>query len=713
MDADQARSSGEHSAGGGDCPGDGCQAGRLLQRIVDAIPAPVFFKDAECRYIGCNEAFARGILGRAPEEVAGKGVYDLAPPHLAAVYEEADRALLASGGVQVYETRVRFTDGSERDISFHKAVFPDDAGAPGGIVGVMLDITERRRHERQLEEREAMFRSVFEASEDAILILDDDTFADCNPATLHILRQPDRDHILGRRPCDISPEFQPDGQRSCDKAAEMVRIAYERHFHRFEWTHLRADGEPFPCEVTLTTMAFRGRSALYVVWNDITERRQRERRIEELAHYDPLTGLPNRRLLHARGSALLARADDRGEPVGVMYMDLNRFKDINDTQGHEHGDALLQQVAGRLREVLPERCLLARLGGDEFAVLIPGADEAILETEARRVLECFERPFRHGSFSAELGASIGLVHYPEHGASLPELLKNADIAMYEAKLGGLGYCVFRRAQANHVQERVALERALREAIAAQDIELHYQPRVDVRDGRITGLEALARWYRPDRGWVSPAEFVPLAEQTGLVHALDRLVLNTACVQARDWRSRGLNPRVGVNISALTLQQDDFVATVLAALAACGLPGDALEVEVTESAAMHDAEANTVKLTELKGHGVRVAIDDFGTGYSSLSYLKRLPVDCLKVDQSFVRDIPGDPMDLGLVETIIALAASMGLTTVAEGVETPEQLDAVRRLGCGDLQGFLAAAPASADDLEAVLRRGYIELHRSR
>ncbi|MDZ7811300.1 MAG: PAS domain S-box protein [Arhodomonas sp.] len=298
--------------GGADPSSDAGGDEGLLQRIIDAIPAPVFFKDAECRYIGCNEAFARGVMGSAPADIAGKGVHDIAPAELARVYEAADRALLAEGGSQMYETQVRFTDGGYRDIAFHKAVFPDLSGNPGGIVGVMLDITERKRHEARLAEREQMFRSVFDASEDAMLIYDEGRLVDCNPATVRMLRCPSREWVINREPAALSPTHQPDGRASREKAAEMVRTAFERHFHRFEWVHRRADGEAFPCEVTLTTMTLGGRKVLHVVWNDITERRRRERQIEALANYDPLTGLANRRLLRSRGHALLARARREG-----------------------------------------------------------------------------------------------------------------------------------------------------------------------------------------------------------------------------------------------------------------------------------------------------------------------------------------------------------------------------------------------------------------
>jgi len=807
----------------------------LLQRVIDAIPAPVFFKDANYRYLGCNEAFARDILGRSPVEVIGKTVYDLAPPDLARVYDEADRDLMHRGGVQQYETRVQLVGGEIRDISFHKAVFTDADGSAAGIVGVMLDITERKlaeealqrserhfrrfvdhavdafiqhdaqgrirdvnasacrrlgyqrdeltrlnvtdidadhtpgqlralwhrllgkeenetltlesrhrtrndevfpvelriaafredgeqrflmlasdiserkRNETLLRERERMFQSVFHASEDAILILDGDTFIDCNEATVRMLRCKSKDEVLPSPPWALSPERQPDGRLSTEKAEAMIETAFRRHFHRFEWVHRRADGEDFPVEVTLTTVDLGGRRVLYVVWNEITERKQRERRIRELAHFDPLTRLPNRRLLQDRARQALMIAERRNHPVGVMYMDLNRFKDINDTQGHDIGDSLLVQVADRLQHCLRETDTLARLGGDEFAVLLPELDADAMEELAERLLGVFRSSFKAGDLSVRLGASIGIVSYPEDGDTLSELLKNADIAMYEAKATDTGYCAFHHQHARQLNIRVALERELRVALDRGELEAHYQPRVDIHDGDFQSVEVLARWPTAGEGWIPPAEFIPVAERSGLIHALGRFMLRQACRQCRAWRDAGFHVRVAVNVSALELQRDDFVESTMRVLDDCGLPGDYLEIEITETAVMADAEGNIATLSALKSQGVHVAIDDFGTGYSSLSYLKRLPVDCLKVDRSFVRDMIDDPMDYGIVETIVALAYSMNIITVAEGVETAEQFRAARTLGCDAVQGYLFGAPQPADAVASMLTTQRVSL----
>jgi len=811
----------------------------LLQRIIDAIPAPVFFKDTAYRYLGCNEAFARDILGREPADVAGKTVHDLASPELARIYEEADRELMRTGGAQQYETRVRFADGRMRDIAFHKAVFRDTDGTPAGIVGVMLDITERKlaedaqreserhfrrfvdhavdafilhdadgnirdvnesacrrlgydreafialnvadvdadhsplqlrniwekllagdedetltlesrhrtragevfpvelriaafreedeprflvlasdiserkRNEVLLRERERMFQSVFHASEDAILILDGDTFIDCNEATVRMLRCRSKDEVLPSPPWALSPERQPDGRLSTEKAEEMIQTAFRRHFHRFEWVHRRADGEDFPVEVTLTTVDLEGRRVLYVVWNEITERKQRERRIRELAHFDPLTRLPNRRLLQDHARQALAMAERHKHPVGVMYMDLNRFKDINDTQGHDIGDELLVQVADRLQRCLRDTDTLARLGGDEFAFLLPETDADRMEDIAGRLLGVFDTVFKAGDLSVRLGASIGMVSYPNDGDTLSELLKNADIAMYEAKATSSGYCAFHHQHARRLHARVSLERELRIALDRGELQAHYQPRVEVHDGALHSVEVLARWPDGNGAWIPPAEFIPVAERSGLIHILGQNMLRLACRQCRAWRDEGLDVRVAVNVSALELQREDFVDTTRRTLEECGLPGEFLEIEITETAVMADAEGNIATLSALKSQGVHIAIDDFGTGYSSLSYLKRLPVDCLKVDHSFIRDMIEDPMDSGIVETIVALARSMDINTVAEGVETAEQFRAARTLGCDAVQGYLFAAPQSAEPAASLLTAKYLPLPSDR
>jgi len=577
------------------------------------------------------------------------------------------------------------------------------------VVMLATALTDNLKAQRQLQEHERIFRQVFQASEDAILLLDGNDFIDCNEAAVRMLHCRSKEDILPAPPWGLSPEFQPDGRRSADKAREMIETAYRRHFHRFEWVHRRADGETFPVEVTLTALELEGRKILHVVWNDITERKRNERRIEKLARYDLLTGLPNRRLLQESAERALKAGERHQHSVGVMYMDLDRFKDINDTQGHEVGDQVLAEVAERLRSCVRQTDTVARLGGDEFAFLLPDSDLDQMQAVAERVIEVLEEPFMINGISTRLSASIGMVRHPEDGQTLAELLKHADIAMYRAKERQSGWCLFQPEQASNVLERVNLERDLRQAIGARELMLHYQPIVESSTGRICSVEALARWPRPGGRDVSPGIFIPMAESTGLIHPLGDLLLELACEQAVRWRAQNLYVPITFNLSVRELQSPDLVERILDKLQAHDLDGSAIEIEVTESAAMSNAAENGIKLSQLRDYGIRVFIDDFGTGYSSLSQLKQLPVDALKVDQSFVRDMVSDPADANIVETIVLLAGAMELTTVAEGIETIEQLQAVCALGCEQAQGFLFARPADADAITPLLRAGCVQL----
>lgn len=582
-------------------------------------------------------------------------------------------------------------------------------GQQPAVMLIVRDISAQKRSEALLHEHDDIFRAVFNASGDAILLLDGTTFIDCNDAAVNMLRCGSKEDLFPTPPWGFSPEYQPDGRLSAEKAGEMIQVAYENHFHRFEWIHTRADGENFPVEVTLTPIELGGRHILYVVWNDITDRKNRERQIETLARYDPLTGLPNRRLLQERGQNAIELAARHGRQVGVLYMDLDRFKDINDTQGHDVGDALLISVAERFHDCVRSSDTVARLGGDEFAFLLPETGKERALEVAERLLRIFDTPFQAAAITAQLGASIGVVSYPEDGESLADLLKNADIAMYEAKGKGLGYSVFRSEHAQKITKRVSLEQALRKAVENEELALHYQPRVLTADGSIHSVEALARWEHPVHGWVSPAEFIPIAESSGVIHAMGKSLLQAACRQLVTWREQAIHVRVALNVSVLELQRADFVAQVEGTLQHYGIDGDTLEIEITESAAMTNPEINVTTLSALKALGVHIAIDDFGTGYSSLNYLKRLPVDSLKVDRSFVRDMTFDPTDAGIIESIVTLAKSMSLQTVAEGVETPEQGLALRRLECDYLQGYLFTQPLSAQDIESLLKKGRMAL----
>ncbi len=424
--------------------------------------------------------------------------------------------------------------------------------------------------------------------------------------------------------------------------------------------------------------------------------------LEHAATHDSLTGLPNRLLLMDRLAQATAQSERYSRGFAVLVVDLDRFKSINDSLGHSAGDAMLTEVARRLRSLLRKADTLARLGGDEFVLVlneITSPREA--ESVASKVLANLAAPVMLSGIEVQISASIGVSIFPNDGVDADSLLKHADAAMYHVKKNGRNAFQFFAPVMNmFARERLELESGLRRALVQGEFELHYQPKVDVSTGRIDSAEALIRWRHPKRGLTAPSGFIPIAEETGLIVPIGDWALREACRQARAWQTRGPRPlRIAVNLSAQQFKQKSLITTVREALAAAGLEPGYLELELTESAVMHDAESSIQVLRQLSTLGVRISVDDFGTGYSSLSYLRRLPLDKLKIDRSFIREVAGSRDDAEIVRAIISLAHSLHLKVIAEGVETAEQLSFLRGLGCDQYQGFHCSPPVPADEFE--------------
>ncbi|GJE75768.1 hypothetical protein BGCPKDLD_2355 [Methylorubrum suomiense] len=438
-------------------------------------------------------------------------------------------------------------------------------------------------------------------------------------------------------------------------------------------------------------------------FEDITERRRNEARIIHMARHDGLTDLPNRTALREIGAELLREAREAGMGgLAVLCLDLDRFKPINDSFGHAVGDGLLKAVSARLRAQVRGRDVVARLGGDEFAVLYAVDDAEGAAALAQRLIRVVSAPYRLDGVTAEIGMSVGvaLAVPGTPGGDIERLLKEADMALYEAKAEGRGtFRLFEPKMDEVARERLALERELREALQGDRFELHYQPLVDLSDNRIKGMEALVRWRHPERGLISPALFIPLAEETGLIVPLGDWVLRQACRDAVGWPG---DISVAVNVSPLQLRHRGFAQTVVAALAASGLDATRLELEITESVLLDDTETNLETLHTLRKLGIRISMDDFGTGYSSISYLRRFPFDKIKIDRSFVRDCAGNPDAGAIIRAIVSLGTSLGITTLVEGVETEPQLAAIRAEGAREVQGFLFSPPRPAGEIAALL-----------
>ena len=539
----------------------------FIGQLIEAIPSPLFFKDEQARYLGCNKAFET-FNGRPRSELIGRSVFDIAPPDLAARYHEADQTLFDHPGVQTYEASVESADGVRRDVIFNKATYFKADGRLGGLVGVITDITERKQTEA-------------------------------------------------------------------------------------------------------------------LIWMQ--------------ANYDPLTGLPNRRLLNDRLAELMKKATRNHDCVAVLFIDLDRFKEVNDTLGHEAGDHLLVEASRRVVGCVRGSDTVARQGGDEFTVLLPGLSErAPIERIAEDILQALHQPFHLGADIAYVSASIGITLFPKDAETPADILKNADQAMYHAKDEGRSrFCYFSPSMQENALQRLQLGKDLRSALGEGQLSLHYQPILDLASGRIYKAEALLRWMHPERGPIPPAEFIPVAEELGLIDAIGTWVFQEATAAALRWRERTPDTQnqpgpiqIAVNASPRQFVKGRSLESLLDNMDSLGLPGSCIALEITEGLLLDEHPGVTAQLSRLSAAGIQISIDDFGTGYSAMAYLKRMDIDNLKIDRSFIRDLTTDPSDLAITEAIIAMAHKLDLQVVAEGVETEAQRERLTAAGCDFAQGYL-------------------------
>jgi diguanylate cyclase len=559
-----------------------------------------------------------------------------------------------------------------------------------GLICSSLDehLTHRSMREAtRLRLSETRFRQLADATFEGILIHVDGEIVDANLALCRLLDQP-LDWLIGRNILEIVAPTSHDLVRERLNIGSQVRQEIDLRY---------GDGGTIACEVYAQSIDYGDGTARVAAVRDIRERRAAEAQIRHMAHHDSLTGLPNRSLFHDRLDQAIAYARRNNEVVKVLSIDLDRFKDVNELTGHGGGDLLLQQVAQRLTVLSRGHDTVARLSGDEFAIIKIGSDNLDgASALAERLIKAIAEPFDLDGQQMIIGASIGVAIYPTDADTGDDLIRAADTALYRAKADGRGtYRFFEAAMDARLQERRTLERDLRQALAVGQFEVHYQPLVGCSSESVVGFEALVRWRHPERGLVSPADFIPLAEESGLILPLGEWVLRTACLEAAQWPG---DQRIAVNLSPIQFRHADLAQEILTILAETGLTPQRLELEITEGVLIEDTERTLATLCTLKAAGISISLDDFGTGYSSLSYLQRFPFDKIKIDRSFIWEMERNADSMAIVRSVIALGRSLRITVIAEGVETTEQLALLRTENCDQVQGFLLGRPVPAKDL---------------
>ncbi|MFC4522346.1 putative bifunctional diguanylate cyclase/phosphodiesterase [Cupriavidus pinatubonensis] len=567
--------------------------------------------------------------------------------------------------------------------------------------------TERQRANEALRESEQRLRTVIETQPECVKTIDrSGNLLEMNAAGLAMIGADSLAQAQRHYTEVILPEY-----RDAFAALHARVMSGESGLLEFEIVGLRGQRRWLETHATPMRGADGCVTRLLAVTRDTTDRKQASDRIQHLAHYDALTGLPNRRLVENRARQAFSQVSD-GHTLAVMFLDLDLFKDINDTLGHSAGDALLIELARRLRPLLSEGDVLARFGGDEFLILLPDACERTAAQTAQKVLDTIAEPYHLGPYDLTVSGSIGIALYPRDGTDFESLSKNADTAMYHVKKQGRrGYCFFTPQMQAGMVRYLKVVGALRQALPRNQFHLHYQPQMSMDDGKLIGVEALLRWNHPELGAVSPAEFIPVAEESGAILAIGEWVLRHAARQARIWVQAGYTPVIAVNLSTVQFHHADLPNLVSRILEEEDLPAQHLELELTEGVAMRDPQRAIAMIQELHERGVCMSIDDFGTGYSSLAQLKKFQVRKLKIDQSFVRDIATNAEDRAIVGAIVQMARNLGLLTIAEGVETAEQISILRAEGCNEMQGYYFSKPLSAVQFEQFARTRESYPHR--
>lgn len=717
-----------------------------LETMINHVPDYIYAKDTEGRFLIANEVTVADNGLDSLQDLVGKTDFDLHPREFAQGFAEIERRVIETGEpIFGIEERAIVTKGRDRWLMTSKVPLRNQRGKIVGVVGVSRDITDRKGAERLLEgqarllEMIAKGRPLDEFFTELILLIE--LLLPGIKGSVLLLSEDGRHLLHGAAPSldevycaaihgvEIGPNVG-----SCGTAAwrgEQVIVSdvlsdllWEGYADLLRPCALRSC---WSTPIVSRERQVLGTFALYSgevgVPGDrqqeliamaahlagiAIERKRAEDRISFMAHHDALTGLPNRVLFEEQVAGMLEAIRGCDQWAVLAFLDLDNFKLINDSLGHTAGDELLKAVAERMRAAVRKSDVVVRVGGDEFIILLNGlpTEQEVVLSRLEDIRAAIATPVQLNDCSLQVTCSMGVACFPNQGRTVSELLANADMAMYRAKeLGRNNLQVFSEEMAAKAHEKLQRQEELREAIAREEFVLHYQPQMSLESGRIFAAEALLRWRHPLRGMLSPATFVPLAEETGLIVPIGDWVLRTACRQCKAWQDAGLAPLIiSVNVSARQFRERNWAARVAAVLTETGLEARYLELELTESLIMQDVQGAIATMHELEAIGVHLAIDDFGTGYSSLSALKRFPVRRLKIDRSFVEDIPSDPDDKAITSAIISLAQKLGLRVIAEGVETLDQVEFLRQSGCDEIQGYFFSRPLPAGDFEALLRQ---------
>ncbi|MDO8419706.1 MAG: EAL domain-containing protein [Rubrivivax sp.] len=664
--------------------------------LCNNVPAAIAYFDRTgntCHY--ANRVYCE-MFGRTETSVVGLTVAEVIGEEAArAIQPRVDEVLRLRQAAR-YERELVDAGGTPRLIEVHLLPHLDANGEPIGAFVLISDITRHRSAEAAVRESEERLGKFMEASAEGIVFHRDGYITDVNPPLLALLGY-GIDEMLGRPTLDfVAPDHR-------ERVAEVIRAGPEISY---DSVVQHRDGTRIPVEFIVRTMHHQGERLRMTIVRDIRDRVEAQARIHHLAHHDALTGLPNRLDFIDRAQALMDSAGPAGVTMALLFIDLDHFKRVNDSLGHPAGDVLLQTVAQRITGALRGADLVARFGGDEFVLLLAGdPTPAAAQEVAAKLLATIGAPLQVEGASISVTPSIGVAMFPAHGRTPAELVKHADTAMYHAKSRGRAGCgFFEPAMAQAAMAELALESRLAQAIRDREFVLHFQPQLALGDGTLRGVEALLRWAHPERGLVDPDDFLPVAEARRLILPIGAWVLGEALRCAVHWHQAGLlGAPMAVNLSALQFQAAGFVEGIELALADAGAHGAMLELELTERMLMEDVSVVRGLLVRLKAVGVSIAVDDFGTGYTSLAHLRNLPLDRLKIDRSFVADLPGDRGAAAITRAIIQMGKSLGLEVVAEGVETVAQRAWLRAQGCDAQQGILDAEPMPAARFEDWLR----------